>query len=909
MADDKGGIRWWLRLFLDPKSKKDVERQTQDALRKGTDARRPKKNLSAIDKGMQKLTKTAKVLGATLLAAFGARAIINRIKGAVNSFSSFDTKLQRSIAIMGDVDDVMRNKMAKTAREVAQEFNIAADIVAESFFFLASAGLNAEQSLAALPTVANFAKAGAFDMADATDLLTDAQSALGLTVADTAENMRNMTRISDILVKSNTLANATVREFSEALTNEAGATLKVFNRDLEEGAAVLAAYADQGTKGNKAGSMFSRAIRLMAQAVANNRSEMEKLNIEMVDANGNFLPFADIIESLTAALDGMGDTQRTVALESIGFKARMQGAILPLLGTSAAIREYEAELRNAAGTTQSVTDKQMKAFGERWGKIEKQLKDNALTFAEQLLPALGDFGDWIEDNQANLKSITRFLGDTVSLVLRLSDAILKGLLAGGVVYVFNQLRWAILGARTATVAFSTSIKGLFAAIGPVGWAILGVTALVEIMQALGREAKETAARVVEAEKAFAQLVRTAEDAELQTELAELNVERLRLKAEIADLRAQEEEAQGEGGQYGVEAARIMAERIGLEKELERVRARGLKVISELAHRQKAAAQAERERLSPHKEEVETAEERNARLTDEIDLLNEANDLKILGLDHIERALDIEGELATLLADGNLTLAQRVELLKMMVDLKPVTDVLPEPMIAPRIETEPFAEPPGKMTSIFSDGAREQQEAAILRMMDNWDRLGAAGENVAYGVAGAWQEAFAILGEEGANVGDFFETLGAQMGGAMLGGIAEYAAGKAAQNVAWAMEKIGMGLGFASMGNLPGAALSEASAGQHLAAAAAWSALAGGAGAAQSAVAGGGRGGLSGGVPSGARDIGGRLADGQQGETHIHLWGEFDALNPKVQQKVHTAYELGKQSAGNNTKLHMHRGRP
>jgi len=89
-----------------------------------------------------------------------------------------------------------------------------------------------------------------FDMARATDLLTDAQSALGLTIRDDAiANMEEMVRVSDVLVRANTLANASVEQFSVALTTKSGAALRALNKDMEEGVAVLAAFADQGIKG------------------------------------------------------------------------------------------------------------------------------------------------------------------------------------------------------------------------------------------------------------------------------------------------------------------------------------------------------------------------------------------------------------------------------------------------------------------------------------------------------------------------------------------------------------------------------------------------------------------------------------------------------------------------------------
>ena len=87
----------------------------------------------------------------------------------------------QSLAIM-DTTVEQQKAMQDAALQTSRTTRIGAEQSAEAYFFLASAGLNAEQSISALPQVAKFAQAGMFDMATATDLATDAQSALGLTV-------------------------------------------------------------------------------------------------------------------------------------------------------------------------------------------------------------------------------------------------------------------------------------------------------------------------------------------------------------------------------------------------------------------------------------------------------------------------------------------------------------------------------------------------------------------------------------------------------------------------------------------------------------------------------------------------------------------------------------------------------
>jgi TP901 family phage tail tape measure protein len=317
--------------------------------------------------------------------------------GTVKAFADFDNALVQSTAIMGDVSTAMRTKMAEAAKEIARTTTMSATAAAESYFYLASAGLSAEQAVAALPQVARFAQAGMFDMATATDLATDAQSALGLTVADAQQNLRNLTRVTDVLVKANTLSNATVQQFSEALTSEAGAALKSFGIDMEEGVAVLAAFADQGIKAQVAGTGLSRILRLMTQAANSNADELEDLGIAIFDDAGKLRNLADIVEDMEDAFRGMSDQERTASLEAIGFTARVQGIILPLLGTSDAIREYTAGLRKAGNTTREIADKQLESFSAQLKIAWNNIVLAAIGVGETMVPALLKMTETLRD--------------------------------------------------------------------------------------------------------------------------------------------------------------------------------------------------------------------------------------------------------------------------------------------------------------------------------------------------------------------------------------------------------------------------------------------------------------------------------------------------------------------------------
>tara|TARA_R100001460_G_scaffold25771_2_gene51991 strand:+ start:6624 stop:9044 length:2421 start_codon:yes stop_codon:yes gene_type:complete len=329
--------------------------------------------------GMSKFAKGAAI-------AVGV-ALAQGLRKAFTEFVNFDDAMTQSLAIMKTTVE-QQEAMSRAAREVALQFRVSNKDAADSFFFLASAGLDAEQSVAALPQVTKFAQAGMFDMATATDLATDAQSALGLTVKDAEANLTNLTRVTDVLVKANQLANASVQQFSEALTTKSGAALKVVNKDIEEGVAVLAAFADRGVKGAEAGEKLNQVLRDIPRATAKNSDEFKKLGLEMFDSQGNMKNVADVVEQLDAVLGPMSDEMKAATLDQLGLNRGVADAIKILSGSTEQIREYEAALRDSGGATEEVAENQMGSLAAKIDIMKSSFAELGLVIMEKVAPTL-----------------------------------------------------------------------------------------------------------------------------------------------------------------------------------------------------------------------------------------------------------------------------------------------------------------------------------------------------------------------------------------------------------------------------------------------------------------------------------------------------------------------------------------
>lgn len=342
-------------------------------------------------RGMKGAQKTVSLFSAAAKAAgaAAATALVVGLKKAAAASEEFNSAMNNSLAIMGDVSKAMRDNMSRAAVEVARTTQFSARQAAESYFFLASAGLNAAQSIKALPTVSKFAQAGMFDMARATDLLTDAQSALGLTLKDPIENLRNMNHVADVLVKANTLANASVEQFSEALTTKAAAAARGYGIRLEEVVGVLSAFADQGIKGSDAGTAFNIVLRDLTTKALKNARAFKQFNIAVFDGRGEVRAFHKILRDLEDALGGMSDAARKATLMQLGFTDKSVVFLQTLIGMSDRVDEYVESLHKAGGTMKEVADKQLTPFKKGWEDLKAGFQE-AANALQPLIDMLGE---------------------------------------------------------------------------------------------------------------------------------------------------------------------------------------------------------------------------------------------------------------------------------------------------------------------------------------------------------------------------------------------------------------------------------------------------------------------------------------------------------------------------------------
>lgn len=359
-------------------------------VRLGVDLTALHTNLDSAEKRVERFGTQLFFLGSRITA--GVSLPMTAALGVVGKFGmDFDKAMTESLAIMDSVGPKVRSEMEGVAKSLVDITKFSATEGAEGFYHLASAGLDAATQMGALPVVARFAQAGVMDLAKATEFLAGAQAAMSDGTESAAVKVAQMARVADVLTLANNRALGTIQDFAEALTNKAGAALRQTHKDIEEGVAVLAAYASQNIKGKNAGQQLWMVIRDLGTYALKNADAFRKHQIAVFDATGAMRNMADIIGDIEKATVKMSDAQRAAMFIELGLPLRSVAATKALLGYSEAIREHEKALRNAAGTTQQVADNQMQALTNQVIQLKNQFAAAAIDLFKGFVPTIRDY--------------------------------------------------------------------------------------------------------------------------------------------------------------------------------------------------------------------------------------------------------------------------------------------------------------------------------------------------------------------------------------------------------------------------------------------------------------------------------------------------------------------------------------
>lgn len=363
-----------------------------------------------------KVAAAASAAAATAVGAFAA--------SSVKTGMEFDSAMSQVAATMGKTTDEIQ-ELRDFAQQMGATTAFSATEAAEALNYMALAGYDANTSMAMLPNVLNLAAAGAIDLASASDMITDAQSALGLTLDQTATMVDQMAAASS---KSNT----SVAQLGEAILT-VGGTAQYMAGGTQELNTVLGILADNGIKGAEGGTHLRNMLLKLSSPTADATKLLNNLGVEVFDAQGNMRSFAEIFPELNAAMSSLTDQERLDAMATL-FNSRDIASATALLSTTTdRWEELGAAIGDSAGAAEQMAKTQLDNLKGDVTLFKSALEGAQIALSDQLTPSLREF---VQFGSEGLSELTQAFLDGG---LEGAMDVLGGLLGDGLTLIVEQI--------------------------------------------------------------------------------------------------------------------------------------------------------------------------------------------------------------------------------------------------------------------------------------------------------------------------------------------------------------------------------------------------------------------------------------------------------------------------------------
>lgn len=392
------------------------------------------RGLAGLGRGFGAVTRTVFSLKGALVGlgiGLGFREITRTVAG-------FSQEMGRVQAITNATEGDFQ-RLRRTARELGATTEFSATQAAEGLAALGMAGLNANQSIAAIPGTLDLATAGQLGLAEATEIVVGIMGAYRMEAGKAG-------KVGDVLAKVATNAQTDVRALGDAMGYAAPVTASL-GISVEETAAAIGVLGDAAIGGQRAGTALRAILARLTNPASEVAEALESLGIAAEEVNPATHSMTEIFQRFNEA--GL-DAAR--ASKIFGTEALAAGLVLTRsvdrLGELTAMAEAsDGSLTKMAGTMRNTLGGSMLTMRSA---------------AEDLQLSLGDAG---------LEGAARQLVETMTILLnRAAKSESLGALAAGANEAAAAIKELLTGSSDDAREFQETLDGLAPSVSQVvGW--------------------------------------------------------------------------------------------------------------------------------------------------------------------------------------------------------------------------------------------------------------------------------------------------------------------------------------------------------------------------------------------------------------------------------------------------------
>lgn len=328
-------------------AEEEQQRLNQQMRQCGSGLENTNRNIDRMNQSINKATGSTDGLIGEIRQLAAVSTITIMVKLSFNTFVNFEQEMAKVRAISGATAGEYR-LLEDSARALGRATTFSATEAAEGMKYLSMAGWETNQIVAAMPGMLNLAAAGAVELGETADIVSDTMTGFGLSASEAMH-------AADVFAETVTSTNTDVTMMGEAM-KYISPIAKQFGADIEQTSAMIGLMANAGIKASQAGTSLRSGLLRLADPRARAEMQLEKLGLSFVDAAGKMKDIQQIVSEVSAAFMTLSESERLAAGQRIFGVEAVSGWLAMLDQGAEALDDMVEQLRNSDGASQAMAD-------------------------------------------------------------------------------------------------------------------------------------------------------------------------------------------------------------------------------------------------------------------------------------------------------------------------------------------------------------------------------------------------------------------------------------------------------------------------------------------------------------------------------------------------------------------------
>ena len=265
-------------------------------------------------------------------------------KSILSAGMDFTSQMSRVEAISGASAAEME-KLNAEALKMGSTTQFTATEAGQALEYMAMAGWKTSAMINGLEPIMNLAAASGENLADVSDIVTDAMTAFGLEA-----KKENIARFSDVLAQAASNSNTNVGLMGETFKYVAPVA-GALGYNIEDAAIAIGLMANAGIKGSQSGTALRALLTRLSKPTKEVKTAMKELGLSMTTSTGEMKPLRQLMTEMRGKFSGLTEQEKALYAATLAGQEGMSGLLAIVSASDKDFNKLAASIDNCEGAT------------------------------------------------------------------------------------------------------------------------------------------------------------------------------------------------------------------------------------------------------------------------------------------------------------------------------------------------------------------------------------------------------------------------------------------------------------------------------------------------------------------------------------------------------------------------------